>query len=97
MQKKNITNYECQILNEDSEKDIDGGSFLVPYEDIYPLNTDLFHPEANLHEQNSPSLPEDLLELIDLHETGIVVASTVVPMPFVDIDSLDETRSCFLH
>jgi hypothetical protein len=31
--------------------------------------------------------------LIDLNETGIVVASTLVPMPFVDADSLDETRS----
>ncbi len=36
-----------------------------------------------------------LFELIDLHETMIMVASTVIPMPFMDIDSLDETRFCF--
>jgi hypothetical protein len=36
-------------------------------------------------------------EFIDLHQTEIVVASTVVPMPFMDVDSLDVTRSCFLH
>ena len=34
-------------------------------------------------------------ELIDLHETGIMVLSTVVPTPFVSGDSLDKTRFRF--
>jgi hypothetical protein len=35
--------------------------------------------------------------LIDYYETGILVASTVVPAAFVDVDSLEEMISCFLQ